>query len=161
MARAELEQPFCHLLGRSHSHIGDQTALQGMRVVEVDHVLRKVGAVVRDQVEMRSVGRGVVFLNQSCILGGRGLDFETVGRAIVGRTHEFIPVSTGSLSVLQIGDEGFQILATIAVAEKGDQLGVGEQWHIFWPLDCVQIRDEGNSDPIVSGDAVVTTQDDA
>jgi len=83
MARAELEQPFRHLLGRGHSHVGDQTAVQGMRIVEVNQVFRKVGAVVRDQVEMRPVGLGVVFLDQSCILGGRGLDFKTVDGAII------------------------------------------------------------------------------
>src|SRR5579863_2547148 len=156
-----LRDPLRHLLRRGHAEIDDDAAMQRLRIVEVDNVFREVGAVPRYQMEMRLVRLCVQFADQGFVLLRRGLNFKTVAGAIVRRTHEFVPVSGGSFAVVRVGSDAFEILPAVAVAQKRNHFRVREQRHILGALDAVEIRDEGNGDPVMSANAVVAADDDA
>src|SRR5260370_42279561 len=105
MTRAELNQGLCHLLRCGDTNIRDETTMQSLWLIEIDHVFNKICTVPGYREEVRPVPGRVVSKYQSLILFGSGLNLETVDRPVVGRAHKFIPVSTRSLSVRQVGSD--------------------------------------------------------
>lgn len=70
MAAAVLHQGFGGLLGGHHAGVGDEVAMDGVRVIEIEDFFREVGAVVEKQIEMGDVAAGVEALDQGIVLGG-------------------------------------------------------------------------------------------
>src|ERR1035441_6602427 len=113
MTRTKLGEHFRNLFRRSNANIGDQAAMQGVRVIEVEHTLGEIGAVVRSQVEMRLVRRRIILADQSIVPLWGSFNLETVNGAIVRRSHELVPVAAGSFAILRVGRYVFQIFAAV------------------------------------------------
>src|SRR3984957_9746189 len=118
MMRTKLRKHFRNLLRRGDATICYKTPMQGFRVIEVDYSFREVGAVVRDQVEMRVVRRTVVFTDQGIVLVRSSSDLEAVDSAIIRRSDELVPVPARGFAILYVRRDIFQIFAAIAVAQE-------------------------------------------
>src|ERR1700722_4981733 len=115
MMRTELRKHFRNLLRRGDANIGDQTAMQGFRVIEVEYTFREVGAVIRNQVEVRLVRRSIVFTDQGIVLVRSSSDLEAVDGAIIRRSDELVPVPAGCFAILCVGRNIFQMSAAIVI----------------------------------------------
>ncbi len=155
MPPAELDQHLRHLLRGSDSDVRNNAAMQRFRIIEVHHVLGKIGAVAVREVEVRTVRRRIVSLDESFVLRRSGFDFKAVGRAVVSRAHQFIPVSARSFSVVPIRRDHLQMLAPVLVAQKSDHLRIRKQRNIIRPLDRVKIRNQRDRHPVVSAHSVI------
>src|SRR5208282_1828517 len=124
-------------------------------------LLGEVGAVVGSEMKMRAVGRRVQLADQCIVLLGRGFDFEAVDRAVVGRADQLVPDSAGSFAVDCVGGDVFEIFPSVLVAQKSDHFCVGEKRNTLGALDCVEVRDQGDGEPIVAVNAIVAAEDDA
>src|SRR5581483_12437279 len=135
MMRAVLDQHLRHLLGSGDSHVCDDTAVQSMRVIEINNGLGEVGAVFRDGMKVRDVRGFIQFLDQCKVLLRGGLDFKSIDRAIVRGSDKLVPISARSSAVFEIWSEVFEVCATIPVAQEGGHLRVSEERNIFRTVD--------------------------
>src|ERR1035437_4175468 len=150
---------FCALLWSRDAEIANQTAMQRMRVIEIDDLAYKVGAVSLDEIIALAVGLAVEFVDQQRILLRTGLNLESINCPVIRRPNHLMPVSLGGSTVGAIGGERFQVVAAILISKEGQQLWVGEERDRFRPVHRVEVGNEWDRNPIVSRDAVVPTQD--
>src|SRR5260370_8608978 len=88
-----------------------------------------------------------------------GLKLKSINWPVISRPDHFIPVSLGRSAVGAIRGKRFQVVATVLVPEESNQFCVGEQRDGFRPVNCIQVGNERDRNPIVSRDTVVPAQD--
>ncbi len=146
------------LLRRGHAQVGNYTAMQRAGIVEINNLAHKVGAVRRQEFVAASIRGLVQQPDQLVIFLFASLDLERVERAVVSRTHQLAPRSLGHLAVIYIWSNGLQIFPPILIPQKSLQPGIGVDRNLFGFVDRVEVRDQRNRVPIVSGDAVVAAE---
>ena len=128
-------------------------------VVEIGRIAREVGAVVGEQIEVSLVCCAVVVLDEAVVLFiGRG-DLKAVGDfSDVCHAHEHRPHAFGVIA-LGHGGDGLQVCFGVLLAHLFDGGDVGPLRNIFGSLDGVEIRDEGDCNPIELSNTGVAADD--
>src|SRR5215475_5844750 len=127
-----------------------------MRIVEIDNPLHEVGAIALEQFVALAVGPGVEKLNQSVVLLGGGRKTKTVKGPVIGRPGKLIAWLRACSLLRRKRQSG-----KIAFAQECDQLGIYKQRDVLDIVDSVQIRHQGNRQPVMAGDAVIAAENHA
>src|ERR1039457_845481 len=125
---------FRALLWSCDAEIANQTAMQGMRVIEIDDLAHKVGTVSLHEVIALAVGLAVEFVDQQSVLLRTGLNLESINCPVIRRPDHLMPVSLGGSTVGAIGGERFQVGAASLIPKEGHQLFGGETLDRFLPV---------------------------
>jgi hypothetical protein len=141
--------------------IGDEVAMDGVRVIEVEDFLRKVGTVIEEQIEVGNIAAGIESLDQRCVLFGGGVDFEAPDAAVVGRAEELDPFAAGDFMFRVVGDEVFKVVATIRVAQFKFEFGRDVVRDLRDVIDGIEISEQRHRQPVVSINAVIAAEHNA
>ena len=158
MMAAVFDEHFRDLLRSRDSKIPNHTAMQCMRIVSINDLAHEISAVSFYEVVALQVGLLIELTDQQCILLWACLNLEGINCPVISRPDQLIPVSLWRSSVGAISGKRFQMIATILISQETNQLGIGEKRDCFRSLNCIEIGDERNRNPIMSGDAVVSAQ---
>src|SRR5215468_9978664 len=116
MLLAVLGQSPGQLLRRGDSQIPDDAAMHRVWVVETDDLSHEVRTVCRNQVPFLPIGSIVEPEDQPHVLFEAGLNFESVDRAKVRCSDQLVPVSTRCLTIREVGNQRYQMIASVAIA---------------------------------------------
>ena len=158
MMPAIVDQRSRQLFGGGDANIGNYAAMQGLGIIKIYDVFYEVRAIAGNAAVVRTIRRRVVSADQSRVLLRAGFNFEAVARAVVGRAYKLVPVPIGGSAVRFVRSDPAQMQPSVAITEKCDHLGVGEQRDVLGPLDGIEVRDQGNRRPVVAVDAVIAAE---
>src|ERR1700734_1323 len=153
------------LLRRGDADVDEVVAMNAVWVIDVQQRAGEIGAVVKEQIEVADVPAVVVAVHELKVLFGRRLDFEAVDSAVVRCADELGPLAvrslTGFFACGYVRCVQLEVVAAVAVAEARYERSVGRRWNVFDALDRLDVRNEGNREPIVAVDLVVAADDGA
>src|SRR6266478_5347026 len=141
---------FCGVFGCGDIEIGENCPRYRFGVVKIHDVADKVRAIPREDLVRFSVQAGIEPPDEFVILLRGRLNLETVAGAVVRRTDKLDPISPGSFSRGFVWRKVFQILPSILISEKGNQLAVCVQWDILWFGNGIEVGKEGYRNPVIS-----------
>ena len=160
-AFAELNERFGGLLGRHDAEVADFAAPDGVGIVEGDDVVDEVRAIVCNEFVGLCVLGQIELGDEAFIVFSGSRKLKAIECAVVGRANKLIPVRGFFVfGGKRIRDDVRKMLDAILVAEKPDEFWVGEKGNVFGPFDGVKIGNERNGDPVVTGDVMITRQND-
>src|SRR5579862_1704070 len=149
------------LFWRSDPQVADNATMHRVRIVRTENSPGEVRAVRRNQRPSLAVGSLVESPNQPRILRRARLDFKGVNRSEVRGADQFVPVSTWCATIRKIWNERFQVIAAVAVAQKRSYLLISKERYVFLLLYRVEVRQERNSNPVISANSHIATQHDS
>lgn len=71
------------------------------------------------------------------------------------------PLAAGNFMFRIVGNQVFEMLAAIAIAQFELEFGSGRVGDFRWIIDRVQVGQQRHGEPIVAVDAVIAAEDDA
>lgn len=160
LAGVALEVP-CDLLGGGHAGVREEAAIEGSGEVAVEEGAGKVSAVAVEHMEMGVVGSGIEASDEGVVLFRSGVKAEGIGTALVGDADEFGPAAVEEAAGREVRAEGKQVGLVIASAKAFNEGAVDACRDVREMFDGVEVGDQGDGDPVVATDALVTGDDGA
>ncbi len=160
-AFAELDERFGGLFRRHEAEIAEFAAPDGIGIVKRDDIVDEIGAIGREEFVSLAILAGIKFDDEAVVVFGRCGELEAVEGAVESGADELIPVAGVGIRSGRIGNDIREMGAAILIAQEPSELGVYEKRSVFGLFDGVEIGDDGNSDPVVSGDMVIAGKNDA
>ncbi len=161
MLFAVTHQALGRLFWRHDPHVGDETAVERARIVEINGLADEIRAIAEQEIEATLVGAGVECLNEGVVLLLSGFDPKSIDGPVVCGAYQLGPISLGRAAVVCIRRHLREICSPIGVPQHGNVFQTYRQRNPLRLIYGVQVRQYRNRDPIEFGDAVITADHDA